>query len=127
MEWDALRAFNAWDETKVRAWSEVSREAIVKKIRVHVGRICAIAVEKSAELAEGNPPSEVEGQSCVTREQREGRDVLRSLVSGPWLGPSLDVSCKIRRLLVLLFGLRGGDVRRHLGIQSSFEGHRNLD
>ena len=55
VEWDALRALKTWDETKVREWSEVSRDAIAKKIRDHVGRSFAIVVEKNAELAEGNP------------------------------------------------------------------------
>ena len=46
-EWDALRALLTWDESGVREWSEVSREAIAKKIRIHAGRIFAIIVEKT--------------------------------------------------------------------------------
>ena len=33
----------------------MSREAVAKKVRIHVGRIFAIIVEKNAELADGNP------------------------------------------------------------------------
>ena len=46
-EWDALRALLTWNESGVREWSAVSRDAIEKNIRIHVGRIFAIIVEKT--------------------------------------------------------------------------------
>ncbi len=55
LEWDSLRSMGTWDEAKIREWSEVSKEANAKKVRVHVGRIFAIVVEKNAELVGDNP------------------------------------------------------------------------
>ncbi len=54
-EWDALRALLTWDEAKVREWSEVSREAIEKKIRIHSGPMISDHCGEKCELAEGHP------------------------------------------------------------------------
>ena len=54
-EWDALRKANCWDESKVREWSDVAREARDKDQKAHVGRIFEICVEKGSELSPDDP------------------------------------------------------------------------
>ena len=55
IEWDRLRQIPAWDEKRVREWSDVAREAKEKNITVHVGRVFDITVEKHAELPNDHP------------------------------------------------------------------------
>ena len=45
-EWDKLEKQTAWVLDKVREWSEVSKEANSKNVRVHVGRVFGILVER---------------------------------------------------------------------------------
>jgi hypothetical protein len=61
-EWDRLRAAGCWDETKVREWSDVAREARAKGIKAHVGRIFEICVEKGSELPVGDPNRKYKGR-----------------------------------------------------------------
>jgi len=49
-ELDKLRAAGAWDESKVREYSDVAREARRTGKTVHFGRVFPICVEKDAEL-----------------------------------------------------------------------------
>ena len=45
-EWSALREVGAWDEKRVREWTDVREEAKKKGIRMHVGMVFGICVEK---------------------------------------------------------------------------------
>ncbi len=63
LEWDSLRWLGTWDEAEVREWSDVSKEAIAKKIRVHVGRIFARVVERNVKLVGHNPLKELKARA----------------------------------------------------------------
>ena len=54
-EWEALRKIGAWNESKVREWSNVREEAKLKNKRAHVGMVFGICVEKGSELPAGHP------------------------------------------------------------------------
>ena len=56
------QAQGSWDETKVREWSLVFREARQKNEKVHIGRISEICVEKGSELPEGHPERKFKGR-----------------------------------------------------------------
>ena len=45
--WDALRALKAWDEAGFREWDDVRNEARTIGIKVHVGRVFGICVERA--------------------------------------------------------------------------------
>ena len=45
-EWGALREVGAWEEKRVREWADVREEAKKKGIRMHVGTVFGICVEK---------------------------------------------------------------------------------
>ncbi len=61
-EWDRLRDINTWDESGVREWQDVEREAKASKKTVHVGRLFAICVEKNAELPQGHADRKFKGR-----------------------------------------------------------------
>jgi len=61
-EWDKLRKSGCWDESKVKEWSVVAKEARDKGITTHVGRVFEICVEKGAELTRGNPARKYKGR-----------------------------------------------------------------
>ena len=61
-EWNALRKAKVWDESKVREWSDVAREARITGVKAHVGRIFEICVEKNSELAPDNPARKFKGR-----------------------------------------------------------------
>jgi hypothetical protein len=61
-EWSALREVGAWDEKKVREWADVREEAKKKGIRMHVGMVFGICVEKGSELPEGSPGRKYKGR-----------------------------------------------------------------
>ena len=61
-EWDNLRKAGCWDETRVREWATVAREARDKNVKAHVGRIFEICVEKNSELAPTDPARKYKGR-----------------------------------------------------------------
>eukprot|EP00975_Prorocentrum_lima_P010614 2253995-Prorocentrum_lima.AAC.1 len=61
-EWERLKSINTWDESTVREWKDVAREARTKSEGAHVGRVFAILVEKNHELDEGNPLRKFKGR-----------------------------------------------------------------
>jgi hypothetical protein len=61
-EWSALREVGAWEEKRVREWADVREEAKRKSIRMHVGMVFGICVEKGSELPEGNPQRKYKGR-----------------------------------------------------------------
>ena len=61
-EWNALREVGAWDEKLVREWGDVRAEAKKMNIRMHVGMVFGICVEKGSELPEGSPGRKYKGR-----------------------------------------------------------------
>ncbi len=61
-EWKALRDLGTWNESKVCEWSDVKASAKVKNVRVHIGMVFGICVEKGSELPEGNPGRKYKGR-----------------------------------------------------------------
>ncbi len=51
----------AWDENKVREWADVREEAKKMGIRMHVGMVFGICVEKGSELPVGSPGRKYNG------------------------------------------------------------------
>eukprot|EP00975_Prorocentrum_lima_P058500 12271059-Prorocentrum_lima.AAC.1 len=46
-EWERLKSINTWDESTVREWRDVAKDARFKGEGAHVGRVFAILVEKN--------------------------------------------------------------------------------
>ena len=63
-EWSALREVGAWEEKRVREWADVREEAKRKSIRMHVGMVFGICVEKGSELPEGSPDESTKDEWC---------------------------------------------------------------
>ena len=61
-EWSRLRKIDTWDESRVREWSDVAAEARKSRLKVHVGRIFDICVEKGSELPLGDPARKFKGR-----------------------------------------------------------------
>ena len=60
--WDKQRALPTWDESKVREWSEVAKEAKANGAEAHVGLIFEICAEKGSELPRGDPDRKFKGR-----------------------------------------------------------------
>ena len=54
-EWDRLRAKKVWDESWIREWNDVAREASQKGKEVNLAYLFGICVEKGSELDKSNP------------------------------------------------------------------------
>ena len=54
-EWQRLRDKRVWDESSVREWGDVAKEARDKGKEVHIGYLFGLCVEKNSELADGDP------------------------------------------------------------------------
>ena len=54
-EWDRLRSKVVWDESIVREWSDVAKEAQDAGIEINFGYLFGICVEKNFELPPGHP------------------------------------------------------------------------
>ena len=63
-----------WDESRVRPWKEVSREAKATGVTVHVGRIFDICVEKNPELPAGDPRRKYKGRVVFRGNEVRGQD-----------------------------------------------------
>jgi hypothetical protein len=63
LEWNKLLSKGAWDYSTVREWSDVSKEAIKNKTKVHVGKAFGICVEKGSELPQGDPMRKFKGRT----------------------------------------------------------------
>ena len=61
-EWDRLRAIKCWDESVVREWTDVAREAKQSQSKAHIGRIFAVCVEKNSELPDSDPSRKFKGR-----------------------------------------------------------------
>ena len=53
----------AWDMSSVREWEDVSKEALKKGKKVHVGKVFEICVEKGSELPAGDPLRKFKGRT----------------------------------------------------------------
>ena len=54
-EWGRLRDKGTWDESVVKEWSQVAREARETGRTIHLARLFGICVEKGSELAKNDP------------------------------------------------------------------------
>ena len=61
-EWDRLRNKMAWDEDKVREWSDVAREAQKGNSEFNFGYLFGICVEKNSELPPLHPKRKFKGR-----------------------------------------------------------------
>ena len=63
VEWEKLERKMAWDYATVNEWEVLSREARKQGIKIHVGKVFEICVEKGSELEKGNPPGKYKGRT----------------------------------------------------------------
>ena len=86
-EWDKLRGLQTWDESRVREWSDVAKEARKTGQKVNVGLIFQIVVEKGSELEEGNPLRKFKGrvvfQGNNVRDENAEYAIFSELSSAP--------------------------------------------
>jgi len=68
-EWDKLEKQVAWELENVREWSDVVKEANAKGVKVHVGRVFGILVEKGSELPKGHPDRKFKGREVFQGNQ----------------------------------------------------------
>ena len=61
-EWDRLEEIKCWNIKGVREWRPVKREADKLGIKVHIGSVHAICVEKGSELDMDNPDRKYKGR-----------------------------------------------------------------
>eukprot|EP00972_Heterocapsa_arctica_P063311 9340948-Heterocapsa_arctica.AAC.1 len=54
-EWKRLRDKSVWDESTVREWSEVARDAQRDGVEVNFGYLFAMCVEKNSEVPLDHP------------------------------------------------------------------------
>ena len=60
--WDRLRSKVVWDETYVREWSDVAKEAQDARVEVNFGYLFGICDEKNSELQVAHPKHELTGR-----------------------------------------------------------------
>ena len=86
-EWKKLRDLGCWDETKVREWREVAAEAKRKEIKLHVGRVFDICVEKNHELEESDPNRKFKGrvvfEGCHVKDESNAWAIFSEASSCP--------------------------------------------
>ena len=61
-EWDRLRTKVVWDETNVREWSDVAKEAQDAGVEINFCYLFGICVEKNSELPLGHPKRKFKGR-----------------------------------------------------------------
>ena len=61
-EWDRLRDIPTWDESGVREWSDIRKEAKDSGKDANIGSVFDICVEKNAELKDGDPKRKFKGR-----------------------------------------------------------------
>ena len=62
IEWDRLRTEAVWDDSSVREWSDIAREARDAGTEVHLGYLFALCVEKNSELPAGHEKRKFKGR-----------------------------------------------------------------
>ena len=69
-EWDRLRAVirpdgtpGVWDEDQVQECREVRKKAAIDKIKIHIGRVFDIVVEKNSELPDTDKRRKSKGRA----------------------------------------------------------------
>ena len=94
-EWDKLRKSGCWNESKVKEWSAVAKEAREKGITTHVGRVFEICVEKGAswqgETLHGSTKEEMftKATRSKTRTGRPRSSQTCLQLQAPWRQPKL--------------------------------------
>ncbi len=86
-EWEKLRKWNTWDETKPREKRDVVREARAANRKAHFGFIFPLCMEKGSELPDGDPGRKMKGRVVfggdrVTDENYESA-IFNDLSSSP--------------------------------------------
>ena len=101
-DWSSLRSLGAWNEKGVREWSDVRNEAKQKGVRINVGMVFGICVEKGHELPEGSPGRKFKGR--VAFRGNDVRDESHFLATFQDLGsaPAGMASGKFRDFLGVL-------------------------
>ena len=61
-EWNRLREKSVWDESQVREWADVAREAQKAGKEVNFGYLFGICVEKNSEPPAGHPKRKFKGR-----------------------------------------------------------------
>eukprot|EP00972_Heterocapsa_arctica_P090578 13365294-Heterocapsa_arctica.AAC.1 len=61
-EWKRLRDKSVWDESTVREWYEVARDAQHNGVEVNFGYLFAMCVEKNPELPPDHPKRKLKGR-----------------------------------------------------------------
>ena len=61
-EWDRLRSRGVWDESAVREWPDVAKEAQAAGQEVNFGFLFATCVEKNSELPDGHEKKKFKGR-----------------------------------------------------------------
>ena len=61
-EWDRLRTKRVWDESVVREWDDVAREARQAGVEANLGYLFGICAEKNSEQPLGHPSRKLKGR-----------------------------------------------------------------
>jgi hypothetical protein len=94
LEWDRLRAVprdggkaGVWDESLVREWRHVRREAQGRDEKANVGLVFGIVVEKNHELPESDPARKYKGRAVLqgnnVRDEDGNWAIFQELGSSP--------------------------------------------
>ena len=86
-EWTKLRNIGCWDESRVEEWSIVANKAKKSGIKVHIGRIFDICVEKNSELDESDPNRKFKGrvvfEGCYVKDEDNNWAIFSEIASCP--------------------------------------------
>jgi hypothetical protein len=86
-EWTKLRNITTWDESRVEEWSVVAARAKRNGIKVHIGRIFDICVEKNSELDESDPNRKFKGrvvfEGCYVKDEDNNWAIFSEIASCP--------------------------------------------
>jgi hypothetical protein len=106
-EWDALRERKAWSEHLVRERRDVSEEARSKGLRIHVGRIFGICVEKNRELTPDDPRRKYKGRVVFQGNNVRDEDHCQAVFQDLGSAPATMLAARIADFVALLPGCSG--------------------
>jgi hypothetical protein len=106
-EWNALRERKAWSEHLVREWKDVSAEAKAKNLRIHVGRIFGICVEKNRELTPDDPRRKYKGRVVFQGNNVRDEDHFQAVFQDLGSAPATMLAARIADFVALLPGCSG--------------------
>jgi hypothetical protein len=86
-EWDKVRNMGCWDESRVEEWSVVASRSKRSGVKVHIGRIFDICVEKNSELDESDPNRKFKGrvvfEGCYVKDEDNNWAIFSEIASCP--------------------------------------------